>query len=133
MLLHCTKKETKRGEISADQNGLPANEIMSAENIFVMNEQRTARQDIRPLRIAVLNLMLAKITTETQLIRLLSDSSLRIELFLLYTTTLLPHHTPTVHLHTFYHRFSEACEEKFDGLIITGAPVEKHPFCFPTG
>lgn len=108
--------------------GLPANEIMSAENIFVMNEQRAARQDIRPLRIAVLNLMPAKVTTETQLIRLLSNSSLQIELFLLYTTTHLPRHTAAEHLRAFYHCFSEVCEEKFDGLIITGAPVEKRAF-----
>ena len=109
-------------------SGLPANEIMSAENIFVMNELRAATQDIRPLRIAILNLMPTKITTETQLIRLLSNSSLQIELSLLYTSTHTPRHTSVEHLQTFYHNFAEIENQKFDGLIITGAPLEHHAF-----
>ena len=89
-------------------SGLPANEIMSAENIFVMNELRAATQDIRPLRIAILNLMPTKITTETQLIRLLSNSSLQIELSLLYTST----HTTTYVRRTSANVLSQLCRNR---------------------
>lgn len=108
--------------------GLPANEIMSAENIFVMNELRANTQDIRPLRIAILNLMPTKVATETQLIRLLSNSSLQIDLTLLYTKTHIPKHTPLSHLDAFYQCFDDVSDRRFDGLIITGAPLEGYAF-----
>lgn len=108
--------------------GLPANSILEQENIFVMNEFRAVHQDIRPLKIAVLNLMPTKISTETQLIRLLSNSSLQVELTLLQTETHVSKHTPLSHMSAFYMSFSDIREEKYDGLIITGAPVENLDF-----
>ncbi len=109
-------------------NGLPAGEILEKERIFVMNDLRASKQDIRPLKIAVLNLMPTKITTETQLIRLLSNSSLQIEFTLLQTSTYQSTHTPPEHMRTFYKSFNEVKKDKFDGLIITGAPVENLEF-----
>lgn len=108
--------------------GLPARETLERENIFVMNEFRASHQDIRPLKIAVLNLMPTKITTETQLIRLLSNSSLQIELTLLQTATHQSRHTSAEHIESFYKNFSDVEQENFDGLIITGAPVENLDF-----
>lgn len=108
--------------------GLPARDTLEQENIFVMNEFRAAHQDIRPLKIAVLNLMPTKITTETQLIRLLSNSSLQIELTLLQTATHRSSHTPEEHMRSFYKNFDDIRSENFDGLIITGAPVENLDF-----
>ncbi len=108
--------------------GLPAHEILERENIFVMNDFRAEHQDIRPLKIAVLNLMPTKITTETQLIRLLSNSSLQIEFTLLQTATHRSKHTPAEHMEAFYKNFDDIKNEKFDGLIITGAPVENLDF-----
>ncbi len=108
--------------------GLPARDTLEQENIFVMNEFRAAHQDIRPLKIAVLNLMPTKITTETQLIRLLSNSSLQIELTLLHTATHRSSHTPEEHMRSFYKNFDDIRSENFDGLIITGAPVENLDF-----
>lgn len=108
--------------------GLPARDTLENENIFVMNEFRAAHQDIRPLKIAVLNLMPTKITTETQLIRLLSNSSLQIELTLLQTATHRSSHTSEEHMRSFYKNFDDVQGEKFDGLIITGAPVENLDF-----
>ena len=108
--------------------GLPARETLERENIFVMNEFRASHQDIRPLKIAVLNLMPTKITTETQLIRLLSNSSLQIELTLLQTATHQSRHTSAEHIESFYKNFSDVKHENFDGLIITGAPVENLDF-----
>ncbi|MDD4773319.1 MAG: homoserine O-succinyltransferase [Eubacteriales bacterium] len=105
-------------------DGLPARDVLENENIFVMNEARALHQDIRPLKIAVMNLMPTKITTETQLIRLLSNSSLQVELTLLSTASHTPKHTPQEHMKTFYRSFYEVSNERFDGLVITGAPVE---------
>ena len=107
---------------------LPAREVLENENIFVMNEQRALHQDIRPLKIAVLNLMPTKITTETQLIRLLSNTSLQIELTLLGTATHTPKHTPAEHMASFYKNFGDVRDDRFDGLVITGAPVEEQDF-----
>ena len=108
--------------------GLPARETLERENIFVMNEFRASHQDIRPLKIAVLNLMPTKITTETQLIRLLSNSSLQIELTLLQTATHQSRNTSAEHIESFYKNFDDIKDENFDGLIITGAPVENLDF-----
>lgn len=107
---------------------LPASEILKNENIFVMNETRAMHQDIRPLRIAILNLMPLKITTETHLIRILSNSPLQVELTLLYTRTHLPKNTPIEHLDSFYKCFEDIRDDRFDGLIITGAPIEHLSF-----
>lgn len=107
---------------------LPAFEILENENIFIMSHFRAEHQDIRPLKIAVLNLMPTKITTETQLIRLLSNSSLQIEFTLLQTATHRSKHTPEEHMEAFYKNFDDVKNEKFDGLIITGAPVENLDF-----
>ncbi len=107
---------------------LPATETLRKENIFVMDEDRAFHQDIRPLRIAVLNLMPTKITTETQLIRLLSNSSLQIELTLLKTESHISKNTSAEHMDAFYKNFSEVRDQKFDGLVITGAPVENLDF-----
>mgnify|MGYP004598761525 CR=1 FL=1 len=105
-------------------SGLPAAEILENENTFFMDEFRATHQDIRPLKIAVMNLMPTKITTETQLIRLLSNSSLQIDLTLLKTASHTPKHTDPNHMKAFYKDFFDVKDEKFDGLIITGAPVE---------
>lgn len=108
--------------------GLPAAQILESEHIFIMDEQRAAAQDIRPLRIAILNLMPTKIATETQLIRLLSNTSLQIELTLLGTETYRATHISEEHMESFYQSFSAVSHKKFDGLIITGAPVENLEF-----
>ena len=107
---------------------LPAKETLEQEHIFVMDEDRAATQDIRPLRIAILNLMPTKIATETQLIRLLSNSPLQIELTLLRTVSHESKNTSDEHMRAFYKSFFEVERQKFDGLIITGAPVEKIDF-----
>lgn len=103
---------------------LPAAEILRKENIFVMEEERALHQDIRPLRIAILNLMPTKIETETQLLRLLSNNPLQIDIVLLHPESHKPKNTPVEYLKTFYNTFREVKDDKFDGLIITGAPVE---------
>ncbi len=108
--------------------GLPAGATLEGENIFVMNEFRAEHQDIRPLKIAALNLMPMKITTETQLIRLLSNSSLQIEFTLLQTATHRSTHTSAEHMAAFYKNFDDIRSQNFDGLIITGAPVENLDF-----
>jgi homoserine O-succinyltransferase len=107
---------------------LPARATLERENIFVMDEERAVHQDIRPLRVAILNLMPTKIATETQLLRLLSNSALQVEVTLLHTATHESKNTDAGHLLNHYHTFDEICDEKFDGLIITGAPVEQMPF-----
>jgi homoserine O-succinyltransferase len=109
-------------------NQLPANEILQNENIFVMDENRAIHQDIRPLKILLLNLMPTKITTETQLLRLLGNTPLQTELTLLRTHSHQSKNTPEEHLLTFYQTFDQVREQKFDGFIITGAPVEQMPF-----
>lgn len=108
--------------------GLPAKEMLASENIFVMDELRAASQDIRPLKLAVLNLMPTKITTETQLIRLLSNTPLQIDLTLLHTYTHKATNTSAEHLKEFYRTFDDVRNDRFDGLIITGAPVENLDF-----
>ena len=109
-------------------DGLPAADILRDENIFVMHELRALHQDIRPLKIAVLNLMPTKITTETQLVRLLSNSSLQIDLTLLRVKNHISKNTSEEHMEAFYKDFSAVKGEKFDGLIVTGAPVENLDF-----
>ena len=108
-------------------NDLPAAKTLREENIFVMNTDRAERQDIRPLRLLVLNLMPTKIVTETQLARLLGNTPLQIEMELLAVGH-KPKHTAQEHMLTFYKSFPEVRSQYFDGLIITGAPVEKLPF-----
>ncbi len=107
---------------------LPAHDVMTEENIFVMEEGRAAAQDIRPLRVAVLNLMPTKITTEAQIIRVLSNTPLQIDLTLLTMETHKSLNTPEEHMSAFYRKFSEVKDQRFDGLIITGAPVENLEF-----
>ncbi|MCI8386561.1 MAG: homoserine O-succinyltransferase [Acutalibacter sp.] len=111
--------------VSAD---LPAIEVLEGENIFVMPESRALTQDIRPLRIAILNLMPTKMETETQLLRLLSNSPLQVNVELLHPASHISKNTSPSHLNKFYKTFADVREERFDGLIITGAPVEKLPF-----
>jgi homoserine O-succinyltransferase len=107
---------------------LPARTTLERENIFIMDEDRATHQDIRPLRVAILNLMPTKITTETQLLRLLSNSALQVEVTLLHTATYESKNTDADHLLEHYVTFNDVRNEKFDGLIITGAPVEQMPF-----
>jgi len=107
---------------------LPAYDMMTEENIFVMDEGRAASQDIRPLKVAILNLMPTKITTEAQIIRVLSNTPLQIDITLLTMETHKSTNTPEEHMKAFYRNFSEVKDEKFDGLIITGAPVENLEF-----
>ena len=109
-------------------DGLPAIDLLREENIFVMNESRATHQDIRPLKIIILNLMPLKIATETDLLRLLSNSPIQIEIDFLQIEGHISKNTPLDHLNTFYHSFSEIKENKYDGMIITGAPVEHLPF-----
>ena len=109
-------------------NDLPAKETLDNENIFVMTEQRAYQQDIRPLRIAILNLMPTKIVTETQILRLIGNSPLQVEVVLLHTATHNSTHTSEQHLTKFYTHFDEVKDQRFDGLIITGAPVEMMEF-----
>ncbi|HEX5810423.1 MAG TPA: homoserine O-succinyltransferase [Anaerolineales bacterium] len=109
-------------------NTLPARATLELENIFVMDEERALHQDIRPLRVAILNLMPTKIATETQLLRLLSNSALQVEVTLLHTATHESKNTDAEHLLNHYLTFDDVCQDKFDGLIITGAPVEQMPF-----
>lgn len=107
---------------------IPANKILQGENIFVINENRATSQDIRPLEIAVVNLMPTKIVTETQLLRLLSNSPLQVNITLVSTESYVGKNTPLEHLEKFYKPFSEIKNRKFDGMIVTGAPVEDLPF-----
>ena len=107
---------------------LPAFKVLSEENIFVMNDERAVSQDIRPLKIAILNLMPKKIQTENQLLRYLSNTPLQVEITLLNTESYTSQNTSVDHMKKFYSTFREIKNEKFDGLIITGAPVEKLPY-----
>lgn len=102
---------------------LPARNILEDENIFVMGNERAERQDIRPLQVAILNLMPTKIKTETQLLRLLGNTALQVEITLLQTASYQPTHTAPEHLLNHYHVWQEIRHRKFDGLIITGAPL----------
>ncbi len=105
-------------------DALPATEILEGENIFVMTEFRALHQDIRPLRVLILNLMPTKVATETQIMRKLSNTPLQIEVDLLRTKSHEASHVSAGHLETFYRTFEDIQDEHFDGLIITGAPVE---------
>ena len=107
---------------------LPAIELLKQENIFVMDYSRAHMQDIRPLKIVILNLMPLKITTETDLIRLLSNTPLQIEVSFMKLKSHTPKNTPIEHMMMFYRDFEEIRKEKFDGMIITGAPVETLDF-----
>lgn len=107
---------------------LPAIELLKKENIFVMDESRAHSQEIRPLKIVVLNLMPLKITTETDLVRLLSNTPLQMEISFMKLKSHTPKNTPVEHMMMFYKDFEILREHKFDGMIITGAPVETMPF-----
>ena len=109
-------------------SSLPARATLESENVFVMGEERAAHQDIRPMRVAILNLMPTKIATETQILRLLGNSALQVDVTLLRTATHDPKNTGADHLLNHYTTFDEIRGEKFDGLIITGAPVELMEF-----
>lgn len=109
-------------------DALPAREILHQENIFVMGERRAQQQDIRPLKIAILNLMPTKIATETQLLRLIGNSPLQVEITLLRMATHDSKNTPEEHLLTFYQTIDDVEAQRFDGLIVTGAPVEQMPY-----
>ena len=109
-------------------NDLPAVQTLAEENIFVMTETRAITQDIRPLKILLLNLMPKKIETETQISRILGNTPLQIDLTLIRTETHETHNTAKEHLLSFYKTFDEIRDQKFDGMIITGAPVELMPF-----
>ena len=107
---------------------LPAIDLLKNENIFVMDASRAHAQDIRPLRIVILNLMPLKITTETDLIRLLSNTPLQLDISFMKLKSHTPKNTPIEHMMMFYKDFETLSREKFDGMIITGAPVEQMPY-----
>lgn len=110
------------------QNSLPAIEVLNSENIFVMTYDRAKKQDIRALQILILNLMPNKIETETHLLRVLSNSALQLEVNLLQVKSHVSKNTAQSHLETFYQTFDQVKDKKFDGMIITGAPVERMAF-----
>ncbi|WP_322203864.1 homoserine O-acetyltransferase MetA [Acutalibacter intestini] len=110
------------------QAELPAIEVLESENIFVMTHERAAGQDIRPLKIGILNLMPTKIETETQLLRLLGNTPLQVDVELLHPATHISKNTSVSHLNKFYKTFRDVRGQRFDGLIVTGAPLEKLPF-----
>jgi len=110
------------------QKGLPATEILKKENVFVMEKERALQQDIRPLRIAIVNLMPTKEITETQLIRMLANTPLQVDLHLLTMDSHESKHTDPMHMEMFYKTYDEIKNQRFDGMIITGAPVEFLPF-----
>lgn len=109
-------------------NALPAKTFLEKENVFVMTEDRANSQDIRPLKILILNLMPTKIATETQILRLLGNTPLQVDIELLQTVTHVSKNTSQEHLTKFYKCFDEVKNEKFDGMIVTGAPVEQMEF-----
>ena len=109
-------------------NDLPAAEVLQNENIFVMKQTRAETQQIRPLEIVLLNLMPTKIVTETQLSRMLGNTPLQVHLELMMLSSHKPKNTPEEHLLAFYKTFEELKDRKFDGMVITGAPVENMPF-----
>ncbi|MBQ3241512.1 MAG: homoserine O-succinyltransferase [Oscillospiraceae bacterium] len=109
-------------------DSLPAAHTLESENIFVMTQERATHQDIRPLKIGILNLMPTKIVTETQLLRLLSNSPLQIDIELIQTASHISKNTAAEHLFKFYRTFDDIKDELFDGFIITGAPVEQMEF-----
>ena len=105
-------------------NNLPATNILESENIFVMDAERAYKQDIRPLKILILNLMPLKSVTETQILRLLGNTPLQVEVEFIYTATYIPTHTSKNYLTEFYGTFNDVKNKKYDGFIITGAPIE---------
>lgn len=107
---------------------LPAYKILNKEKIFVMDKDRAGKQDIRPIEIAIVNLMPTKEETETQLVRLLSNSPLQVNITFIQTATYKPTHVSGDHMERFYRSLSDVKNQKFDGMIITGAPVENMPF-----
>lgn len=109
-------------------DNLPAAGVLEQESVFVMYENRAYRQDIRPIRILILNLMPNKIVTETQLLRLLGNTPLQVDVDLIYTASYSPRNTSTEHLTKFYETFDQVKNRRYDGMIITGAPVELMPF-----
>ena len=109
-------------------NNLPAANVLEQENIFFMNADRAYSQDIRPLKILILNLMPIKSVTETQLFRLLGNTPIQIEVDLIYTKSYIPSHTPNEYLTQFYGTFDDIKHKNYDGFIMTGAPVENMPF-----
>lgn len=109
-------------------DSLPAREVLEEENIFTMTEFRAFHQDIRPLKVLILNLMPTKIVTETQLLRKLSNTPLQIQVELLQTASYVGHYTDVSHLQSFYTTFEQIRDNKYDGMIITGAPVENMDF-----
>lgn len=110
------------------QNDLPVKEILEQENIFVMDELRAAHQDIRPISIGLLNLMPLKEDTELQILRALSNSPLQVDVTFVRVTSHVSKNTSTSHIYKFYEAFDDIKDKKFDGFIITGAPVEQMPF-----
>lgn len=110
------------------QNDLPARAILETENIFIMDENRAMSQDIRPLQILILNLMPIKEDTETQLLRALSNTPIQIDITFLHMSSHESTHTSMSHLNKFYVTFDKVRDHRFDGMIITGAPVEQMPF-----
>lgn len=110
------------------QKGLPAYDILKKENVFVMHKDRAEKQDIRPISIIIVNLMPIKEVTETQLIRMLANTPLQVDLHLLTMDSHASTHTDPLHMETFYKTFDEIKNRRFDGMIITGAPVEFLPF-----
>ena len=109
-------------------DALPAARVLESENIFVMTEARALHQDIRPLKIGILNLMPTKINTETQLLRLLGNTSLQVDIDLIQTASHTSKNTSSEHLLKFYKTYDDIKDERYDGFIITGAPVENLPF-----
>ena len=109
-------------------DGLPAIDVLAKENVFLMTEQRATTQDIRPLEIAIVNLMPTKLTTEAQLLRLLSNTPLQIHVTLIAMGGHISKHTAAIHMETFYRDSRTILDERFDGIIVTGAPVETLPF-----
>ena len=106
------------------KDSLPAQKVLEGENIFVMTEYRAMHQDIRPLKVLILNLMPTKIETETQILRKLSNTPLQVEVEFMQTASYQPRHVAASHLETFYTVFDEVKDRKFDGLIVTGAPLD---------
>ena len=109
-------------------DSLPARAVLESENIFVMTQFRALHQDIRPLKVLILNLMPTKIVTEIQIMRKLSNSPLQVDIDLLYTSSYSSTHVSHEYLHSFYTTFDQIKDEKYDGMIITGAPVEDYDF-----
>lgn len=110
------------------QNDLPVKEILEKENIFVMDEHRATHQDIRPIKIGLLNLMPLKEDTELQILRSMSNTPLQVDVSFITVSSHESKNTPTSHLNKFYQKFCEVKKQRFDGFIITGAPVEQMPF-----